>query len=222
MIAPGGIMDRFFYRSLLYSLVIIAAITASSAWAVRDAEPGAIMEGARPIQVGAIAGEVATPGCKATGTPPPERGAHIQAQTITIGMGQYWKGCYGSKKYLIIEARLDYRRPAGSQCNMKVMINDKALTLPLKNKGTSFHYADGRTFPYYDPQTCCWSLFYCDDFSANNGKAGGGYQVMTDPGQSYLYRWDISSLAGKGPVSLKIANTSSLAQIVCRVKLVDQ
>jgi hypothetical protein len=145
-----------------------------------------------------------------------------QATETIIGCGQYWKGSLAAKKYLIIEARLDYKCPAGALSSMKVTINDRVLTFPLKNKSGTFHFADGRTFPYYDPQTQSWAVFYSNDFTANNGESGKGYQVTTDPGEAYLYRWNISRLAGKGTFRLKIANSNPTSSLVCRAWVQDQ
>jgi len=52
--------------------------------------------------------------------------------------------------------------------------------------------------------------FYSADFNANNGDAGGGYRVMTNPGEAYHYRWDVSALSGPGTaLHVRIACTGS-------------
>ena len=81
----------------------------------------------------------------------------------------------------------------------------------LLNKGQTFKYNDGRTFNYKLGNA--WILFYSPDYSANNSSAGGGYQVLTNPGQAYRYSWDISSItAGKEQTNITIKTWVRLIQ----------
>ncbi|MDO8443498.1 MAG: hypothetical protein Q7S78_00710 [Candidatus Azambacteria bacterium] len=122
--------------------------------------------------------------------------------TITIAANDLWSASVQSTDILRLAARIDYNKPAGANPTIEIYVNDKPLVSPLLNKGSKFTYKDGRTFSYQSGNA--WLLFYNPDFSANNSSAGGGYQVMTDPGQAYLYKWDISSLVG-GAKSMKLA-----------------
>jgi hypothetical protein len=135
-----------------------------------------------------------------------------------INETQSWTMTVQSMNTLRIVSRIDYAKPAGANYPLEIYVNDKPLTTPLLNKGTNFTYKDGRNFPYQSGNG--WMLFYSPDFSANNSSAGGGYQVMTDPGQAYLYKWDISSLVGgEKTMKLVIKNNgkSAGAPIVIRI-----
>ncbi len=122
----------------------------------------------------------------------------VAAQTlpdeIKISGNESWTGTLPSVSSLRIAGRIEYEKPAGANYTVEIFVNDKPVSSPLSNKGASFTYKDGRTFPYQSGNS--WMLFYSNDFSANNSASGGGYQVVTDPGQAYLYRWDISALVG--------------------------
>jgi hypothetical protein len=116
---------------------------------------------------------------------------------IVLNPGEAWEGDLPVSRLLDLEARLNYRIVAGANYALNIWVNGRPLTGPLLNKAAQFTYKDGRTFPYRNAEG--WLVMYSPDFSANNGPAGGGYQVMTDPGEAYRYRWDLSAVAGGGP-----------------------
>jgi hypothetical protein len=121
-------------------------------------------------------------------------------------------------------ARIPFEKVAGGNFALDVSVNGQRLSTPLLNKGQSFRFADGRTFPYYDGSAPGWAVFYSPDFTANNTSAGGGYQVMTNPGQAYRYRWDISSLVGTSPtmhVRLYNNGRGSNMPIIVRLALAE-
>ena len=135
---------------------------------------------------------------------------------INLSPGQSWKGTIPAASKLSLEGRIVYARPAGGNYLLKLNINGKPVTSPLLNKGQSFKYQDGRTFAYKSGND--WMLFYSADMSANNSAAGGGYQVMTDPGQAYRYSWDVSALSrGSGQMDVEIKNVSDKYTIVGRL-----
>ncbi len=117
-----------------------------------------------------------------------------QSQKIQLGPGESKTVSLSTASALSLDARIPYSRPAGARQVLEVSVNGTVVNSPLLNKGKSFNYKDGRTFDYKYGNA--WVIFYSADFSANNTSAGGGYQVLTDPGQAYHYRWDISALAG--------------------------
>lgn len=172
-------MKKFLSIFILISLVIAVAFQTSPA--AGGNEPGA------------------SPGAK----------SQKQEKIITLKPGEKWEGTCVSAKYLTVQARLNNHIPAGAQYSMAIMLKGKPLALSLKNKAQKYQFADGRSFHYYDQKSQAWMVFYSPDFSSNNGPEGGGYQVMTDRGQAYLYRWDISSLAPSGTMHLVITNTNS-------------
>jgi hypothetical protein len=116
---------------------------------------------------------------------------------IVLNPGEAWEGDLPVSRILDLQARLNYRIVAGANYALNIWVNGRPLTGPLLNKAAQFTYKDGRTFPYRNAEG--WLVMYSPDFSANNGPAGGGYQVMTDPGEAYRYRWDLSAVAGGGP-----------------------
>jgi len=122
-------------------------------------------------------------------------------EEIRIAANDSWTVSVQSTNILRLAARIDYDKPAGGNYPLEISVNDQPLTASLLNKGASFTYKDGRNFSYQSGNA--WMLFYSQNFSANNSSAGGGYQVVTDPGQAYLYKWDISSLVG-GASSMKL------------------
>jgi len=117
-----------------------------------------------------------------------------QSQEIQLGPGKSKTVSLPTASAISLDARISYSRPAGARQVLEVSVNGTVVNSPLLNKGKSFNYKDGRTFDYKYGNA--WVIFYSADFSANNTSAGGGYQVLTDPGQAYHYRWDISALAG--------------------------
>src|SRR3989344_3756403 len=135
---------------------------------------------------------------------------------INLSPGQSWKGTIPAASKLSLEGRIVYARPAGANYLLELNINGKPVTSQLVNKGQSFKYQDGRTFAYKSGND--WMLFYSADMSANNSAAGGGYQVMTDPGQAYRYSWDVSALSrGSGQMDVEIKNVSDKYTIVGRL-----
>lgn len=147
--------------------------------------------------------------------------ATAQTSEVTIAANETYSTTVQSGNTLRIVARISYEKPAGANYGLEVYVNDQLVTSPLLNKGASFTYKDGRTFPYRSGND--WLLFYSQDFSANNSSAGGGYQVMTDQGQAYLYKWDISSLTnGSKTVKLKIKNTGKTVGKPIVVQILSQ
>ena len=120
---------------------------------------------------------------------------------IRIEGNSAWEGVLIAEKTLQLEARIVCPIPSGANRPMEVLVNGKKVTSQLLNKGQSFKFKDGRTFSYLDGAS--WLLFYSPNFSANNSTGGSGYQVMTNPGQAYKYKWDIS-LFGQDFVTLKV------------------
>ncbi|MFA6407809.1 MAG: hypothetical protein WCV80_03860 [Candidatus Paceibacterota bacterium] len=120
---------------------------------------------------------------------------------IRIAANESWSMNVQSVDSLRLAARIEYDKPAGGNPTFEVYVNDVPVTSALQNKSNSFTYKDGRTFSYQSGNA--WMLFYNPNFSSNNTSAGGGYQVVTDPGQAYLYKWNISSLV-KGAPSMKL------------------
>lgn len=139
---------------------------------------------------------------------------------IVLNPGQAWEGDIPVSRVLDLQARLNYRIVAGANFALSISVNGKPLTGPLLNKAAQFTYKDGRTFPYYSAEAPGWLVLYSPDFSANNGPAGGGYQVMTNPGEAYHYRWDLTALAGAGPtMHVRIAHTAlkAVGPLVIRI-----
>jgi hypothetical protein len=135
---------------------------------------------------------------------------------ISIAPGQSWKGTIPASSKLSLEGRIVYEKPAGANYVLELIVNGKPVISPLVNKGQSFKYQDGRTFAYRSGNN--WILFYSADLSANNSTAGGGYRVMTDPGEAYRYSWDISSLLnGSSQMDVEIKNVSDKYTIVGRL-----
>jgi hypothetical protein len=121
--------------------------------------------------------------------------------------GATWEEAIPAANVLELMARIPYKKVAGGNFGLDISVNGQRLSAPLLNKGQSFKFADGRTFPYYDGSVPGWLVFYSPDFTANDTSSGGGYQVLTDPGQAYRYRWDISSLVGTSQtVRLRLCN----------------
>lgn len=138
-------------------------------------------------------------------------------EEIRLNGDTAWEGVFLAEKTLQLEGRIVYSQPAGSNPTMEVLVNGKNVTSQLLNKGQSFKYKDGRTFSYLSGAS--WQLFYSPNFSANNSKAGGGYQVLTNPGQAYKYKWDVSSFSRDFvTVKVRIVNNGSALgkQIVIR------
>jgi hypothetical protein len=139
---------------------------------------------------------------------------------IVLQPGQVWEGDVPVSRILDLQARLQYAHPAGSNPALDVSVNGHRISSPLLNKGAQYTYKDGRTFPYYDATAPGWMIFYSADFSANNGEAGGGYRVMTNPGEAYHYRWDVSGISGSGPtmrVRIVCTGLKSAGPLVVRI-----
>jgi hypothetical protein len=151
---------------------------------------------------------VATPGGVAAQTLPPaatgrglgETDAPVrQPETpkeISLVPGMSWEGDLPSASFLELAARIEWRQVAGAASLLEVRINGQALTSGLLNKGGGFRLADGREFPYYAESVHAWTIFYSPDFSTNNSPGAGVYQVVTDPGQAYRYRWGTGLIGG--------------------------
>ncbi|MBU6427733.1 MAG: hypothetical protein KGR26_01860, partial [Cyanobacteria bacterium REEB65] len=89
-------------------------------------------------------------------------------------------------------ARIEYSYAAGSNWPLDVSVDGTAITTPLLNKGMTYTYVEGRTFPYLSGGS--WSLFYGPDFNLNNTPAAGRYEVVSDPGQAYHYVWSVAAI----------------------------
>jgi hypothetical protein len=120
--------------------------------------------------------------------------AGAQSPEIQLDPGESKTVSLPTASKLSLDARIPYSGPAGGRQVLEVSVNGKVVDSPLFNKGQSFNFRDGRTFNYKYGNA--WVIFYSADFSANNTTSGGGYQVLTDPGQAYRYCWDVSALAG--------------------------
>lgn len=119
---------------------------------------------------------------------------------VTLRPGEEWMGELAIEQgQLPIEARLPWERTAGSNYALEITINGQPLTAAVANKMSPMRYADGRNFPYLEPGRNRWMLFYSPDFTANNGAAGGVYEVQTDRGQAYRYVWDLGTLLRGAP-----------------------
>lgn len=146
---------------------------------------------------------------------------------ITIPNGSFWEGELPRANTLEIFGRINYPKAAGGQWLMEISVNGKPISSPLLNKGGTFKYADGRSFPYYSPgggsgttsfiksapyygrsytyyfsPKPAWMLFYVPDFKTDDTTAAGGYQVLTDQGQAHHYVWNVSDLAGSAETML--------------------
>lgn len=119
--------------------------------------------------------------------------------SIVLRPGERWSGPLQLDGVLPIEARLLYEKPAGGAYALVVTINGRPLAEPPVNKTSPMRYADGRNYPYREPNSSRWMLFYSSDYEANNNPAGGGYEVMTDRGQAYRYVWNVSRFMGGQP-----------------------
>jgi hypothetical protein len=148
-------------------------------------------------------------------------------EEITIPKDSVWEGVLPAGKTLEMFGRIDYRIAGGGQWLMELSVNGKPMTSALLNKNATFKYADGRSFPYFSKgggsgqtsfnggkpytyyltESPAWMLFYAPDYQTDNTSAGGGYKVVTNPGQAHRYVWDISSLiGGADTVTVKIRN----------------
>ncbi len=161
----------------------------------------------RQQQVGAGEFVVVVPGTgvSAPMAIPPPRLAAMRAPlsrgTIQLRPGQAWSGTIALGPELPIEARLPWKEPAGGAYALEVTVNGTRVTDALRNKTSPFRFADGRNYPYREPNSSRWMLFYSADWAANNSTAGGGYEVQTDRGQAYRYVWDIRKLLGGRPTA---------------------
>ena len=130
--------------------------------------------------------------------------------SIVLQPGQEWSGPLQLDGGILpIEARLLYEKPAGGNYVLEVAVNGHRVTDPVLNKMSPMRYADGRNYPYREPNTGRWLLFYSHDYAANNGPAGGGYEVKTDPGQAYRYVWNVAPMMGGNPVAIAPGSTTT-------------
>ncbi len=127
----------------------------------------------------------------------------VQPSDIIIPANTSWSGDLPTSRILdLLAARIDYPYPAGGSPAMQVFVNDQVVglpTCPLLNKSNEVSIADGRTGHYWYPEYQAWALNYSQDFNIDNTSAAGGYQVVSDPGQTYRYVWDVSALMGSAP-----------------------
>ena len=143
-----------------------------------------------------------------------------QTQDITLKPGESWSGTIPAATTLSFDGRIIYPNTAGANYVLQVSVNGQIITSSLLNKGQTFKYNDGRTFNYKLGNA--WILFYSPDYSANNSSAGGGYQILTNPGQAYRYSWDISSItAGKEQADITIKNVGPTYPITGRLMSKD-
>jgi hypothetical protein len=113
-----------------------------------------------------------------------------EAPLTTLKVDESWQENFKGGKYIELQARINGAKPAGGNYCLEIAINGKKLSAPLANKGQSFRFQDGRTFSYYGGPGA-WLLFYSPNFSINNSKQAGGYQVLQ--GQACTYRWSLSN-----------------------------
>lgn len=139
---------------------------------------------------------------------------------VVLQPGERWAGTLRLHDLLTLEGRLLWDKPAGGAYALDVTINGTRLTGPLVNKTSPFRYADGRNFPYREPSTARWMLFYSPDYTANTGTAGGVYEVKTDPGQAYRYVWDIAALLGGNQTAqVEFRNTNNASKAAVELTL---
>ena len=131
-----------------------------------------------------------------------------QGSSVQIEPGQSWTASLPLDGTLEIEARIPFGQPAGANYVLEVAVNGRLVAEPLLNKQSPMRYADGRNFPYREPNSARWMLFYSHDYAANNGSAGGVYEVRTDPGQAYRYVWNVAPLMEAGAAQVQFRNVS--------------
>lgn len=147
----------------------------------------------------------------------PSPGKTKAPKEISLAPGTSWEGDLPSAPFLEIAARIQWQQVAGAASPLEVRINGQPVTGGLSNKSGSFRLADGREFPYYAESVHAWTIFYSPDFSANNSSAAGGYEVVTDPGQAYLYRWS-TGLTGGPPMKVNFKHNGQVqAPIIIRL-----
>ncbi len=132
-------------------------------------------------------------GWLASGCSAPQASPAPTPREIALELGASWSREFMASDVLELESRIAYSTAGGAEPVLLVLINGKRLDAPLVNKGQTFKYADGRTFAYL-VQTGEWESFLSPDFSRNNLDAAGGYQVVSDAGEAYRYKWDISKI----------------------------
>jgi hypothetical protein len=118
---------------------------------------------------------------------------------------------------LMVEARMVASRPAGAAYALEIGVGGTPLVSPLLNKSAAARLADGRSFEYRDPLWGRWLVFSSPDFGANNGPAGGVYQVTSDPGQAYRYLWDVPRASPGERVDLRLRNAHETLPMAVRV-----
>jgi len=136
---------------------------------------------------------------------------------ISLDPGMSWEGELAEPALLKLAARIQWKEVAGAASVLEVRLNGQPVTGSLVNKGTSFRLADGREFPYYADSVRAWTIFYSPDFSLNNTAAAGGYQVVSDPGQAYLYQWN-TGLIGGPPIKITLRHNGLVkAPVMIRI-----
>jgi hypothetical protein len=173
----------------------------------------------RPASVGPD-NTIVTPPPPPAPPPNPDTKTVDLSKDIVINSGEVWEGDIPASSVLDLQARLNYAKPAGSNFALDISVNGHRVESPLLNKAAQYKYQDGRTFPYSDMAKGGWMVFYSPDFSANNSAAGGGYQVLTDPGEAYHYRWNVSAFAGGGKtmhVRIRHGNPGAVGPLVIRI-----
>jgi hypothetical protein len=149
-----------------------------------------------------------------TGRSPAETEA---PKEISLAPGTSWEGDLSSAPFFELAARIQWQQAAGAAYLLEVRINGQQLTSGLSNKRGNFRLADGREFPYYAESAHAWAIFYSPDFSTNNSSAAGVYEVVTDPGQAYRYRWS-TGLIGGPPMKVNLKHNGLVqAPIIIRL-----
>ncbi len=141
-------------------------------------------------------------------------------QSLRSGEQSFWRVSLSNTKSVLlsIEARVDWPTTAGLAYLMDLSVNNSAITEGmLVNKSSTFTFADGRAYYYFDyisdystdfiPH---WGVFYSPDYQTNNVQQGktsvssNTYTVME--GNAYLYVFDITSLLTKTETEIALTN----------------
>ncbi len=120
---------------------------------------------------------------------------------ISLAPGETWEGEVRAAPLFEIMARIQWEHVMGMEAVLEVRINGQPVSGGLVNKNESFRLADGRRFPYYDKTAHAWTLFFSPDFSSNESSDAGDYEVVTDPGEAYRFRW-ITGVSGGAPMKI--------------------
>jgi hypothetical protein len=108
---------------------------------------------------------------------------------------------------LVVEARIDWPYPAGSNPWVRISVNGHQLGPDrLLNKTNDFMLADGRAFTWYHSRA--WRVVYAPDFEAV-ARDRGVYRIA-EVDEPYRYVWDITALVKPGGNSLSIEHLQVL------------